>query len=107
MYVAVIHRINDPQAVLSPSEGLGDASKAPSGLHPRQLCPTQAPPGVRARQFYPSKDLSTATCLLEADSIEAVRDYIESTLGASSENRYFEINAEYARGLPEPPRSPA
>jgi hypothetical protein len=31
-----------------------------------------------------------------------VRDYINSTLGDSSDNTYFEIYPEYARGLPDP-----
>jgi hypothetical protein len=53
--------------------------------------------------FCPSQDLFAAAFLLEADSVEAVRDYIEVTLGPSRENSYFEINAEFARGLPESP----
>jgi hypothetical protein len=34
--------------------------------------------------------------------VDAVRDYIDSTLGNASDNTYFEINTEYAQGLPEP-----
>jgi len=34
--------------------------------------------------------------------VDAVRDYIDSTLGDSSDNAYFEVNMEYAQGLPEP-----
>ena len=86
MYIGVVHRVKDPQAMLSRGEGLGD--------------PANAPPGVRPRQFFPSKDLSAATCLWEADSVDAVRAYIDGTLGDSSENSYFEINTEYAQGLP-------
>ena len=88
MYVGVIHRSKDPQTMLSRGAGLGD--------------PSNAPPGAIPRQFCPSKDLSTATCVWEADSVETVRDYIDSTLGDSSENSYFEISTEYAQGLPEP-----
>lgn len=88
MYVAVIHRVKDPQAMLSRGEALAD--------------PSNAPPGVVPRQFCPSKDLFAATCVWEAGSVHAVRDYIDSTLGDSSDNSYFEINAEYALGLPEP-----
>ena len=88
MYVAVVHRINDPQAMLSRGEGLGD--------------PSNAPPGVIPRQFCPSKDLSAATCVWEAGSVDAVRDHIDSVLGDSSDNTYFEINTEYSLGLPEP-----
>jgi hypothetical protein len=88
MYVAVVHRIKDPQAMLSRGERLED--------------PSNAPPGVVPRQFCPSKDLSAATCVWEGSSVDAVRDYIDSTLGDASDNTYFEINTEYARGLPEP-----
>jgi len=33
--------------------------------------------------------------------VDALRDYVDSTLGDSSDNTYFEINTEYAQGLPE------
>jgi hypothetical protein len=88
MYVAVVHLIKDAQAVLSRSEGLADPSNAPAGVVPRQFCP--------------SEDLSAATCVWEAHSVDAVRDYIDSTLGDSSENTYVEIDTEHAQGLPEP-----
>ena len=63
---------------------------------------SNAPPGVLPRQFCPSRDLSAATCVWEAGSLDAARDYIDSTLGDSSDNTYFEIDTEYALGLPEP-----
>ena len=88
MYVSIVHRVKDPEAMLSRGQGLADPSHAPAGVVPRQFCP--------------SKDLSAATCVWEADSVDAVRDYVESTLGDASDNTYFEINAEYAQGLPEP-----
>ncbi len=88
MYVAVVHRINDPEAMLSRGDRLADPSSAPPGLVPRQFCP--------------SKDLSAATCVWEGDSLDAVREYIDSTLGDASENTYFEIDTEQAQGLPEP-----
>ena len=49
MYVAVVHRINDTEAMLSRGDRLGD--------------PSSAPPGVVPRQFCPSIDLSAATCV--------------------------------------------
>ena len=48
------------------------------------------------------KDLTTATRVWEADSVDSVRDYVDSALGVSSDNTYFEIDSEYAHGLPEP-----
>jgi len=93
MYVAIVHQVQDPQEFLSRGERLAD--------------PSNAPPGVVPRQFCPSKDLSAATCVWEAGSVDAVRDYIDSTLGDSSDNTYFEINTEYALGLPQPATTPA
>jgi hypothetical protein len=93
MYVAIVHQVQDPQAFLSRGERLADPSNAPQGVVPRQFCP--------------SKDLTAATCVWEAGSVDAVRDYIDSTLGDASDNTYFEINTEYALGLPEPATTPA
>jgi hypothetical protein len=88
MYVAIMHEVKDADAFLSRGERLAD--------------PSNAPPGVVPRQFCPSKDLSAATCVWEAHSVDVARDYIDSTLGEASDNKYFEINTEHALGLPEP-----
>ena len=88
MYIAVVHHVKDPQAMLTRAMALTD--------------PSNAPPGVVGRQFCPSRDLSAATCVWEAGSVAAVRDYVDSALGDASTNTYFEINTEYALGLPEP-----
>ena len=87
MYVAIVHQVQDAQAFLSRGERLAD--------------PSNAPPEVVPRQFCPSTDLTAATCVWEAGSVEALRDYIDSTLGDASDNTYFEINTEYALGLPQ------
>jgi hypothetical protein len=86
MQVVVQHRINDPERFFS-----GD---------PQEIAES-APSGVRGRQFFPSTDRSAAVCLWEGDSIDAVRDYVDSVTGDSSQNTYFEVNTEYAMGLPE------
>ena len=87
MYVGVMHRIKDPDAMMARGQTLSD--------------PANAPPGVTGHQFCPSTDLSVATCVWEGDSVDAVRDYIDGTLGDSSENSYFEISTENAIGLPK------
>ena len=86
MHVVVQHRINDPERFFS-----GD---------PQEIAES-GPSGVRGRQFFPSTDRTTAVCLWEGDSIDAVRDYVDSLTGDSSQNTYFEVNTEYAMGLPE------
>jgi hypothetical protein len=55
-----------------------------------------APAGVRGLQFYPSRDGAAATCLWEAPSVQVVQAYVDSTLGDSSENECYEVDAEQA-----------
>jgi hypothetical protein len=92
MYVVVQHRFIDSQAAFSRGEKL--------------IRNEGAPTGVRGLQFYPAKDGSGATCLWEADSVEDVQGYVDSTLGDSSTNLCYEVDAEqaFARqplGIPE------
>jgi hypothetical protein len=86
MYVVVQHRITDPEKFYSI-----DAEEVAGG----------GPPGVQGRQFFPSQDRSAAVCLWEADSIDALRDYLDPATAGASENTYFEVNGELAMGLPE------
>ena len=92
MYVVVQHRFKDPREALSRGEKL--------------IRNEGAPAGVRGLQFYPSTDRSAATCLWEAGSVESVQEYVDTTLGQTSENTCYEVDAElaFARqplGLPE------
>ncbi len=87
MHVVVHHRIADPEKFFS--------------VDVREVV-GEAPPGVQGRQFYPSRDRSLAVCLWEADSIDAVRDYIDPATKGVSENTYFAVDDEHALGLPAP-----
>jgi hypothetical protein len=82
MYVVVQHDFKDPQTALARGEKL--------------IRNEDAPPGVKGLQFYPSQDRVVATCLWEADSVADVQGYVDSTLGNSSENRCYEVDAELA-----------
>jgi hypothetical protein len=82
MYVVVQHHFKDPQSALARGEKL--------------IRNEGAPTGVRGLQFYPSEDHSAATCLWEADSVDAVQDYVDSTLGDSSENTCYAVDADQA-----------
>jgi SAM-dependent methyltransferase len=86
MYVIAKHRIRDAEEFLSLA----------------QLAAEQAPLGVYGRQFCPSRDRNEAVCLWEADSVEAVKNYLDSLAGEASENEYFEVSIEHAIGIPEP-----
>ena len=92
MYTVVLHRLKDPATAFSRGERLmtGDG----------------APPGARVLQFYPSQDRTTVTCLWESDSVDALQEYVDTTLGDSSENECYPVDADQAfaerpLGLPE------
>ena len=82
MYVVVQHRIIDAQTAFPRGEKLIKGEGAPSG--------------ARALQFYPSRDGSAVACLWEAASVEAVQTFVDATLGDSSENTCYEVDAEQA-----------
>jgi hypothetical protein len=82
MYVVVQHQIRDQGTAFSRGEQL----KKNEG----------APEGVRVLQFLPSRDGSVVTCLWEADAVQPVQSYVDSTLGDSSDNACYEVNADQA-----------
>ena len=82
MYVVTIHRFKDAQVAFSRGEKLIKNEGAPAG--------------ARGLQFYPATDGSGATCLWEASSVNSIQKYVDSTLGDSSENTCFEVDAEQA-----------
>jgi hypothetical protein len=86
MHIVAQHRITDPDKFFSMSA---------------EEVAENAPSGVDLRQVAPSDDRSVAVCLWEADSIDNVRDYVDPATEGASENTYFEVDTEYAMGLPE------
>ena len=82
MYVVVQHHFKDSQTAFARGEKLIKNEGAPAG--------------VRGLQFYPSRDGSAATCLWEADSVAAIQQYVDSTLGDSSVNTCYEVDTEQA-----------
>jgi hypothetical protein len=82
MYVVVQHQIKDQKAAFSRGEKL--------------IRNEGAPEGARGLQFYPSTDGFAVTCLWEADSVEAIQEYVDATLGDSSLNTCYEVDAEQA-----------
>ena len=87
MFIVVHHTVTDAETAFARGQNL--------------LTGNGAPKGVRVREFYPSRDKADVVCLWEGDSLEDVRDYVDATLGDSSKNAYFEVDAANARGLPE------
>ena len=81
MYVVVHHQIKDREAFVRGQ---------------RLIKGEGAPTGARALQFYPSSDGSAVTCLWEASSIAAVQQYVDETLGRTSQNICYEVDAGQA-----------
>jgi len=88
MFVVVEHTILDAPVAFARGQNLLEGRGAPTG--------------VQVRKFYPSADQSAVICLWEANSLDEVQEYVDATLGDSSRNVYFEVDAEQALGLPEP-----
>jgi hypothetical protein len=82
MYVITHHRFIDPPTAFARGEKLIKNEGAPTG--------------VNGLQFYPSADGSEAVCLWEAPSVESVQEYVDSTLGDSSNNPCFEVDSQQA-----------
>ena len=94
MYVVVQHHIKNPETAFTRGQRLisGDG----------------APEHVKVLQFYPSQDLTAVTCLWESDSVKAVQEWADMTLGDSSKNICYPVAAEKAfaerpLGLPAAP----
>ena len=88
MFIVVEHTVRDAAVAFARGQNLLEGRGAPAD--------------VRVRKFYPSTDQSAVICLWEGNSLEEVRDYVDETLGDSTDNLYFEVDAEQALGLPEP-----
>lgn len=58
------------------------------------------PKGLQVHMFLPASDMSRATCLYEAESLDKVRNFVDPLLGDSARNTYVPIAAEHAMGLP-------
>ena len=86
MFISVHHRIKNP------SEFWAAAQKS---------LPNLPEPGVkRVCNVFPATNGTEATCIWEADSIDALNQYLRSKVKDWSEESYFEINAAQAMGLP-------
>jgi hypothetical protein len=58
------------------------------------------PSGFKPLEYLPSVDGRNADCVWEADSLSALRTFIERET-AGARNEYFEVKAEAAIGLPK------
>jgi hypothetical protein len=82
MYVVVQHRFTNAPLAFSRGEKLMKNEGAPAEAH--------------VLQFYPARDGSGATCLYEATSVEAIQQYMDTTLGDASVNTCYEVDTAQA-----------
>jgi hypothetical protein len=82
MHIVAIHAISDPEKFWGGAENM------------------ELPEGTTLHSAIPNPDGSRAVCVWESDTVDTVRDIVESAAGDISNNEYFEVNAQNAVGLP-------
>jgi hypothetical protein len=82
MYVSVHHHVSDPEGFRA-----AEQRALEEGL----------PEGFSLPIHATTPDYTTVICIWEGESVEAVRDLVESVVGEYSENEYFETKVD---GLP-------
>ena len=86
MIIVVNHKINNP------ADFWASAQKS---------LPELPAAGVqRVLQVMPNADMTQATCVWEADSIDSLNTYLRSKVSDWSEENYYELNAAAAMGVP-------
>jgi len=86
MIILVNHKINNPAAFWASA---------------RQSLPQLPEADVqRVLQVVPNTDMSEATCIWEAASINALDSYLRSKVGDASSETYYEVNVANAMGMP-------
>ena len=83
MFIVVEHTITNPDVFF------GLASRV-----------AEAPSGINALQFFPSVSKDRAVCLWEANSVDALKGFLEPLSAQSSRNTYYTVDGTKAIGLP-------
>ena len=79
MFVGVIHRINDPAGFEA-----AETKAIEQGLPPTVALPIHAA----------TPDHRTGICIWEGESVEGVRELVESVVGPFSNNEYFQLDVD-------------
>ena len=82
VYVGVIHHISNPSGFEA-----AEQRALEEGL----------PEGISLPIHAATPDHATGVCIWEGESVQAVRELVESVVGEYSENEYFELEVD---GLP-------
>jgi len=86
MYVLVQHSISDPAIFWNTAD------------------PANNPPNVKLQHSFPTPDGTRAVCIWEAESVDAVRNFLEPLFGKVSRNEYFTV--ENKEGYVRPSKVP-
>lgn len=63
----------------------------------------QLPPNLQLHQSFPSPDRSHCVCIWEAQSGEALRNFLEPAFGDFCRNEYFEVINRAGIAMPPQP----
>jgi len=58
------------------------------------------PQGLKGLMYLPSVDGRRADCVWEANSVDALKNFLERETGKAARNEYIPIQADSAFGLP-------
>jgi hypothetical protein len=84
MFIVAQHHISDPERFWNAVE---------------EAMPN-IPASTKVHHVFPNGNGTTAVCLWECESLNAVREIVDGTVGEYSNNTYFEVSVETAMGLP-------
>ena len=84
MFIIANHNIQDP-------DGFWDLVRKEAGNIPANL---------KLHAMFPSTNTLRSVCLWEAESPEAVNQFLRKTVGDRSKDEFFEVNQTVAIGLP-------
>ena len=90
MHIGIHHTINDAQKWEQTKQSV--MSKIEGGTLPEGLKPVLFIPGTNHKVTF---------CVWEADSIDAVKKFIDRESGTAARNEYFEVDTKNAMGLTE------
>ena len=89
MHVSVHHIITDPQKWEQVTK------KMTAAVEQGRLSQ-----GLKALMYLPGADSRKADCVWEAQSLDALKNFLDREIGTAARNDYFQINTAAAFGLP-------
>ena len=84
MYVAVEHQVNDPKKFWAKAQ---------------EITPN-LPANLKLHQCLPTKDGTHGICVWEADSLPALRDFLDGETTGLARNTYFEVENKDSIAMP-------